>query len=204
MSTRALEWGLPPRRSTALVVIVALHGVILYGFLSVFVAPVRQAPLRVLSVYVMDSARQSPILAPKPLPFTPKSAEVVPLPNLPPLSLGPMLTDMPPTGPGAEAGFPEGGLSRPLTYTSTRDINEYYPSASIRLREEGLSLLKVCVDSSGLISAPPIVQDSSGFTQLDAAAVKWVKEALRFTPAQRDGKAVSACKAFRVTFTLRQ
>jgi hypothetical protein len=37
---------------------------------------------------------------------------------------------------------------------------------------------------------------------LDAAAVKWASEALRFQPATRGGTAVASCKEFRVSFTL--
>ena len=38
--------------------------------------------------------------------------------------------------------------------------------------------------------------------RLDQAALKWVREALRFTPATENGVGVSSCKGFRVVFNL--
>jgi hypothetical protein len=48
----------------------------------------------------------------------------------------------------------------------------------------------------------PTIENSSGSARLDGAAVTWAREALRFTPATRSGSPVSACKGFRVNFTL--
>jgi outer membrane biosynthesis protein TonB len=67
-----------------------------------------------------------------------------------------------------------------------------------------VSTLQVCVAANGMLAGAPKLTTSSGYTRLDSAAVKWVQEALRFTPAQRDGQAVLACKGFRVTFQLKQ
>jgi outer membrane biosynthesis protein TonB len=52
-------------------------------------------------------------------------------------------------------------------------------------------------------AAAPMLETSSGYARLDSAALKWARGALRFTPAQRNGQAIPACKGFRVTFRLK-
>ena len=54
----------------------------------------------------------------------------------------------------------------------------------------------------GTLEGPPAIERSSGSRHLDGAALKWASEALAFTPATRNGAAVSACKGFRVSFRL--
>jgi protein TonB len=90
-----------------------------------------------------------------------------------------------------------------LTYRATRSPDDYYPAASIRLQEQGVAVVEVCVNAQGRLDGRPVIQRTSGSRQLDAAAVRWASEALAFTPATRNGAAVAACKGFRVNFSLR-
>jgi TonB family protein len=90
----------------------------------------------------------------------------------------------------------------PLRYQATRSTTEFYPPASIRLEEQGVAVVQVCVASSGHIQGRPQISASSGYARLDAAAVRWAQEALQFTAATRDGVAVESCKGFRVIFDL--
>jgi TonB family protein len=89
-----------------------------------------------------------------------------------------------------------------LRYSIVRSTDEYYPNASVTLLEQGIAIVRVCVDGAGRISGQPTIQTSSGYKRLDQAAIKWVKEALRFTPAMENGVGVQACKGFRVVFNL--
>jgi TonB family protein len=84
-----------------------------------------------------------------------------------------------------------------------RSPDDYYPSASITMQEEGAAIVRVCVGPTGRIEGTPSVQRSSGSRRLDAAAVKWAGEGMVFRPATRNGAAVSDCKDFRVVFNLR-
>jgi protein TonB len=83
-----------------------------------------------------------------------------------------------------------------------RSADDYYPAASLRLQESGTAIVQVCVAPSGRLEGAPAIQQSSGSPRLDAAALKWAREALRFTPATRGGVPISACKGFRVNFKL--
>lgn len=104
------------------------------------------------------------------------------------------------------AGSPAGSSEIPATELQSRAVrspDDYYPATSIQLQEEGLAVVNVCVGPTGRIEGKPVIRDSSGSRRLDAAAVKWASEALAFTPATRNGAAVSACRDYRVRFTLR-
>ncbi|MDQ2640724.1 MAG: TonB family protein [Pseudomonadota bacterium] len=101
--------------------------------------------------------------------------------------------------PGANAEVPATGLQS----RAVRSPDDYYPATSIQLQEEGLTVVNVCVGPAGRLEGAPTVRSSSGSRRLDAAALKWAGEALVFTPATRNGAAVSACREYRVRFTLR-
>jgi protein TonB len=89
-----------------------------------------------------------------------------------------------------------------LQYRIVRPTDDYYPAASLRMQESGAAIVNVCVAPSGRLEGAPTIQRSSGSQRLDAAALKWAREALRFTPATEGGVPVRACKGFRVNFQL--
>ena len=80
--------------------------------------------------------------------------------------------------------------------------DEFYPATSVTLQEQGVSIVRVCVGANGRIEGQPTTQVSSGYKRLDQAAIRWTREALRFTPATENGVGVTACKGFRVVFNL--
>jgi TonB family protein len=126
-----------------------------------------------------------------------------PIVSFPPLEPGlievPGPIDVPAAGTGDAIPVP----ATELLYRAIRSPDEYYPSASITLQEQGITIVRVCVGPAGRLEGKPGVERSSGSTRLDAAAIRWASEALVFTPATRNGAAVPACKGFRVNFTLR-
>lgn len=89
-----------------------------------------------------------------------------------------------------------------LRFEAVKSTDDYYPTTSLQLHEEGAAIVRVCVGADGQISGRPVVESSSGSRRLDAAAVAWTRDALRFTPATREGRPVSACKGFRVRFNI--
>lgn len=118
------------------------------------------------------------------------------------------------TPPPVDAGVPSWveGVADPvpiaiaptgLQYRAVRSTDDYYPTVSRQLQEQGVVVVRVCVGPTGRLEGRPTVERGSGSRHLDAAAVRWASEALAFTPATRNGAAVSACKGFRVNFTLR-
>lgn len=75
-------------------------------------------------------------------------------------------------------------------HRSGGDLPEY-PAASLRLEEEGLTRLELCVDANGRVTDAK-VSASSGFARLDDAALKWVRRE-RFTPGTEDGTKAQMC-----------
>ncbi len=80
---------------------------------------------------------------------------------------------------------------------------EYYPPGAKRREEEGSPVVRACVGPNGRLLREPVVTDTSGFPELDGAAVK-VAKASRYT-AGSDGGSASAesCVSFRVKFVLK-
>lgn len=89
-----------------------------------------------------------------------------------------------------------------LQFRITRPTEDYYPPASIAMEEQGVSIVRVCVDAAGKMNGQPTIQTTSGSKRLDQAAIRWARESLRFTPATENGVGVAACKGFRVNFNL--
>ena len=92
-------------------------------------------------------------------------------------------------GPGA--GFP--------------NTADYYPDASRRLGEKGSTLVQVCVDGSGRLTANPTLAQSSGSARLDTSALRLARAGSgHYRATTEDGKPVSACYPLRVRFELKE
>lgn len=75
-----------------------------------------------------------------------------------------------------------------------------YPAASLRLREQGATLLRLHVDEFGAVRDVEVVR-SSGSTRLDRAAAEGVR-AWRFEPARRGDAPLATSVLHQVTFKL--
>jgi protein TonB len=85
-------------------------------------------------------------------------------------------------------------LKRP---TSSR----FYPSLSIKLREQGYVRIKICFDTRGK-PVRTTVLESSRFARLDEAAVKMGGK-YRIKPPMVDKVPVAICVSQRIEFTVR-
>ena len=83
------------------------------------------------------------------------------------------------------------------------NVDDYYPDASRRLGEEGLTVVDICVGPDGKLTEPPKVGKTSGHERLDQAAVKVASVGSgRFKPATEEGKPVSKCTQLPIRFKL--
>jgi TonB family protein len=71
----------------------------------------------------------------------------------------------------------------------THDCSDYYPPIAARLSQSGTVLIQYDVKADGRLAHVVVVR-SSGFWQLDHAALTCVSERWRDLPARRDGVAV--------------
>ncbi len=86
--------------------------------------------------------------------------------------------------------------------TRSAKVFDYYPPLSIRRNEQGAPTVRVCVDSSGKKLRKPEVTKSSGFPELDAAAIRVASDA-RYAAGTENGVALpESCIEYKVTFAL--
>ncbi len=92
-------------------------------------------------------------------------------------------------GPGA--GFPE--------------TADFYPAPSIRLGEEGVSVVRVCVDGNGRLTSEPSTAKGSGIARLDQAALKLARAGSgHYRATTEDGQPVNSCYPFGIRFQLKK
>jgi len=79
--------------------------------------------------------------------------------------------------------------------------NNYYPSVSRAIPEEGICKMLVTIESDGRVSASRLVE-SSKFPRLDAACEDAFPEDVRFIPATQDGAPVKATVILPIVWCL--
>lgn len=194
------------RRTTVLLLIVGLHVLVICVLATGIVVPkVFKVPPRIDVSFVpkptpsMPPARLDPTFTHFPIP-TPREPEVPaeqPVAAQDELTLtetqpvrsadlqAPIAVKRVPGGPGA--GFP--------------NTEDFYPEASRRLGEKGITTINVCVDPTGRLIGMPTIDQSSGSARLDQGAVKLAKAGSgHYRATTEDGRPVSACYPFRIRF----
>jgi TonB family protein len=214
LRTEAEKASLLTGRQLVFLLVVVLHALAIVSLMAMRIQIEDKAPpgLKWIDPVVPDQPLEP--VPPMPTPDLVSAESIaVPVPAIP----GPVIglieaPSVPETGitlpvvSEPVAGTPAVAPVIPATDLQSRAIrspDDYYPSASLQLQEEGLAVVHVCVGPTGRLEGAPTVTSTSGSRRLDAAAVKWASEALAFTPATRNGAAVSACKDYRVRFKLR-
>jgi TonB family protein len=195
----------------ALAITIALHVALVAGLLAMkvvekasqYVTPIQLKDIQEVRRPIADLKPIEPVLGkpvavPQTIPdlpdFPADDAIVATIVDVP-QDIAPADTSR---GVGAIPAIPD----TPLRHQAVRPSDDYYPPQAIRMAAEGAAIVRACADAGGRLSGIPTVVRTSRVSLLDAAAVKWASEALRFQPATRGGVAVASCKEFRVSFTL--
>jgi len=87
-----------------------------------------------------------------------------------------------------------------------RPVNpdDYYPPGSIRREEQGSPAVQACVGPTGKLLREPVVTESSGFPELDGAAIKVARDTRYAAGTDERGTALpESCLKFKVKFTLK-
>ncbi len=215
MSAHIQQAGLLSGRSMTMMAVIGLHALVIAALIAVKVVPelAKPGPLSLVLVPVVEPAdpvRTEPTSSSRDLKPTFNTKVVIPVPDHIQWEVAETVQAQPEVGTAGgdevESGSVVNAVSRSATelqYQIVRSTDDYYPSASLMLEEQGVAVVRVCVDAAGRMDGVPTVQSSSGHRRLDTAAVRWARESLRFTPATVDGLAVAACKGFRVNFAVR-
>lgn len=99
-----------------------------------------------------------------------------------------------------EEGLGYGPLTKPRVISGPRFPEDYYPRSSIRHKESGTTVVKLCISAAGEVESVEVAE-SSGYTRLDQAAVDmgW---GYMFSPAMREGTSVPVCLPYAIKFRL--
>ena len=196
------------RRTVAMVVIVCLHAAVFYAYLSGFTQRIVTNPAKWIdTIFIAPQPRRPNVRPPLPPPtFTP-IVDSLPTPNpIFKFPADPTTITVPPTTNVPPVRLP---LPKPVRRviggpgTGFPDTGDYYPAGARRLSEVGATVVSVCVDPRGRLTAAPAIVDSSGIRLIDEGALRLARAGSgHYRPTTENGQPVSSCYAFRVRFQL--
>lgn len=195
--------GMTPRRAMIIGGVALLHVAAIYGLMNGMVARALQAVQAPIEVTV--EAKQPP---PKPvlIPPTPHMEQpaqpqqvTVPIPQIDIVTTDapPIFTTPDPVTP--QPAIPDTGAAG-LSNTHTTPP---YPIEARTLSHQGTVLLQMVVTAQGDVASASVVT-SSGFAELDQAAIAWVVGHWKYKPAIQGGNAVASQTQAAVKFDLKQ
>ena len=194
------------RRGLVFLVIIALHGFLIWAFAEGFARQGVRYMQTILQTNIIQTEKPKD-LPPPPPPvdlkerppvqvIAPDINITVPVEAPPPIqTVTTAKVEGPPPAPRA---IVPGTSIKPISIPNTED---YYPDSSKRAGEEGRVLVKICVNAASKLDSVD-VQTTSGYPDLDQAAVKLAK-AGRYKAATQEGKPITTCAPLPVKFTLK-
>jgi protein TonB len=206
MTAYVHDSGYASRRTVVFFAIVALHGLLIWGFATGLVGSVVSQITKDVEVSIIKQEEE--VLEPPP----PPKAEIE---KTPPVQIPPpifniqiqqeapiaVVTNKPPPPPPPRPVVMQ--AVKPIEFRSPPDIDSYYPDQARRLEQSGSPIVHWCVNPDNKRDGEPEIKTSSGFDLLDQAALKLIRES-RYTAGKgTDGKPMRSCKDLKVTFKLK-
>jgi periplasmic protein TonB len=197
------------RRSLVLAAIIALHLFIAWALATGLARKAIEVLAPPIQTDIVQEEKTKVEPPPPPPPELRKEVVEVPPPdiNIAMPEVGPQTTAI--TTVVAQPHAPPPVVRAAIAATAVKlgrgfpNVDDYYPDASRRLGEEGLSIVAICVGPDGKLTEAPKLKTSSGHERLDQAAVKVAQVGSgRFTPATEDGKPVTKCTDLPIRFKL--
>jgi periplasmic protein TonB len=195
------------RRGLVLAAIIALHVLVIWGFASGLATRAIQALAPPIQADIVEEIKKDDEPPPPPPPEMERPPVEVPPPevniDLPMETTSTAIQDVtdkaPPVPPPQIRTVP----GTPAKMTRPVNPDDYYPPGSIRREEQGSPVVQACVGPTGKLVREPVVTDTSGFPDLDGAAVK-VAKATRYAAGTDSGTALAeSCIKFKVKFVLK-
>src|SRR5262245_17001519 len=207
MAAQVQDSGYLTRRGIVVAVIIVLHVLAFLGFASGLATRAIEALAPPIEATLEEEVKKEEEPPPPPPPEMERPPVEVPPPEVSidlPMETNTTasqdVTDKPPPPapppPVRVAGSPA-KMTRPV------NPDDYYPPGSIRREEQGSPVVQACVGPSGKLLREPVVTDTSGFPDLDGAAIK-VAKATRYAAGTEGGTALAeSCIKFKVKFVLK-
>src|SRR5688572_24562693 len=195
------------RRGIVVVAIIVLHILVAWALATGLARKVVEVLAPPIEADIVEEVKQEDEPPPPPPPEMERPPVEVPPPevsiDLPmetnTTAIADITKDPPPPAPPP----PPRAAGSPAKMTRSVNPDEYYPPGSIRREEQGSPVVQAWVGPGGRLLREPVVTDTSGFPDLDMAAVK-VAKATRYAAGTEGGTALpESCIKFKVKFVLK-
>lgn len=195
------------RRGVVAAAIIALHVLAAWGFASGLATRAIEALAPPIEADIVEEKVEDEEPPPPPPPEMERPPVEVPPPevtiDLPMETNTTAIVDVTDKTPPPAPPPPPRIAGSPAKMTRPVNPDDYYPPGSIRREEQGSPVVQACVGPNGRLLRDPVVTDTSGFPDLDSAAIK-VAKATRYAAGTDGGSALpESCIKFKVKFVLK-
>jgi periplasmic protein TonB len=207
MAAYAQDSGLFTRRGVVVVAIIALHLFVVWALASGLARKVVEVIAPNIEADIVEEVKNDEEPPPPPPPEMERPPVEVPPPevsiDLPMETTTTAIQDVTDKPPPPAPPPPPRVAGSPAKMKSAVDPDQFYPPGAKRREEQGSPVVQACVGPNGRLVREPVITETSGFPELDGAAVK-VAKANRYTPAMEGGSALpESCVKFKVKFVIK-
>jgi protein TonB len=195
------------RRGVVVVAIIALHLFVVWALASGLARKVVEVIAPNIEADIVEEVKNDEEPPPPPPPEMERPPVEVPPPevsiDLPMETTTTAIQDVTDKPPPPAPPPPPRVAGAPARMRSAVDPDQFYPPGAKRREEQGSPVVQACVGANGRLVREPVITETSGFPELDGAAVK-VAKANRYTPASENGTALpESCVKFKVKFVIK-
>ena len=195
------------RRGVVVVAIVGLHLLVLWALASGLARKMVEVIAPNIEADIVEEVKNEEEPPPPPPPEMERPPVEVPPPevtiDLPMETTTTAIQDVTDKPPPPAPPPPPRVAGTSAKMKSAVDPDQYYPPGAKRREEQGSPVVQACVGANGRLVREPVITETSGFPELDGAAVK-VAKANRYTPGTENGAAVAeSCVKFKVKFVIK-
>jgi periplasmic protein TonB len=195
------------RRGVVVVAIIALHLFVVWALASGLARKVVEVIAPNIEADIVEEVKKEDEPPPPPPPEMERPPVEVPPPevsiDLPMETATTAIQDVTDKPPPPAPPPPPRVAGSPAKMKSAVDPDQFYPPGAKRREEQGSPVVQACVGPNGRLVREPVITETSGFPELDGAAVK-VAKANRYTPASENGSALpESCVKFKVKFVIK-
>jgi len=195
------------RRGIVAVSIIGVHILMFWALANGLANKVIQVLTQPLEADIVEEVKDDEPPPPPPPPEMERPPVEVPPPevaiDLPMETTTTAIQDVTDKPPPPAPPPPPRAAGTPAKMKSAADPDQFYPPGAKRREEQGSPVVQACVGANGRLVREPVVTETSGFPELDGAAVK-VAKANRYFPGTDNGAPMAeSCVKFKVKFVIK-
>jgi protein TonB len=207
MAAYAQDSGFFTRRGIVVVAIIGIHVLVMYALATGLARKIVEVVAPNIEADIVEEVKNDEEPPPPPPPEMERPTVEVQPPevsiDLPMETTTTAIQDVTDKPPPPAPPPPPRVAGSPAKMKSAVDPDQFYPPGAKRREEQGSPVVQACVGPNGRLVREPVITETSGFPELDGAAVK-VAKANRYTPAMEGGTALpESCVRFKVKFVIK-